>query len=423
MALNIKVGTWTKATTTAPVNDKITGLGASTKVLILWTNGETAESTFSNNFRTAVGWTVSTAGRSACQIGKDNVGTSDTSRRQATTALSILSTAASNEPSLGAEGDLTSTDATSFTFRWSTNNAAAYIIHYMALGGSDIKAETSTMSFSTATANVTVNGMAFTADAVMFLSIGDGGAWTTSADRANAVMQLGIAVSTNQRWAQGSGSEHNQNTSDTGNVGYSTACLVGLSAADVGVENYRVDYLGGHASGFTVELENPPTATVYAAWLALNNTGKFQVGSFKIATASGAQTLTGMNFTGDAALFMGHGKTSSSGAINTDNEFSFGGTDGTNQTVVWGQDDNDNSVTIVAQLSSSSRCIFLGAPTAAGSTSTRQAVAQFSSFGATTILLKNDIAGAAAYAFGFFMMQAGPVTAETFFQHSYGYIY
>ena len=39
-----------------------------------------------------------------------------------------------------AEADLSSWNDTTFTLNWTTNDAASYVIHYIAIGGSDIQA-------------------------------------------------------------------------------------------------------------------------------------------------------------------------------------------------------------------------------------------------------------------------------------------
>ena len=39
------------------------------------------------------------------------------------------------------EADLASWDATNFTLNWTTNDSTAYVIHFIAIGGSDVSAK------------------------------------------------------------------------------------------------------------------------------------------------------------------------------------------------------------------------------------------------------------------------------------------
>ena len=65
-----------------------------------------------------------------------------------------------------AEADLSSWDDTNFTLNWTTNDANAYVIHFIAIGGSDVSARVVDWTMRTTTGNTTVTGVGFQPDVV-----------------------------------------------------------------------------------------------------------------------------------------------------------------------------------------------------------------------------------------------------------------
>jgi hypothetical protein len=63
-------------------------------------------------------------------------------------------------------------DPDGFTIRWTTNEARADIIHYIALGGTDItNAVASDFTMTTGSGTQDVTGLGFQPDFLMFLSV------------------------------------------------------------------------------------------------------------------------------------------------------------------------------------------------------------------------------------------------------------
>ena len=51
-----------------------------------------------------------------------------------------------------AEADLSSWDSTNFTLNWTTNDVNPFVVHYIAIGGSDVSAKVVDWTMGTATA-------------------------------------------------------------------------------------------------------------------------------------------------------------------------------------------------------------------------------------------------------------------------------
>ena len=127
---SFKVGSFTKSTGVAPASQDVAhGLGETPKALILWTAAKTTE-TLSGDYRFAMGVTDGTTGKSVAVAGDNGVTTSNTSRRMANKALTIVQ--------WGGERDRRSRShlvgCSDFTLKWTTNDAMAAEICYLALG-------------------------------------------------------------------------------------------------------------------------------------------------------------------------------------------------------------------------------------------------------------------------------------------------
>src|SRR5207302_4588136 len=147
-----KVGTFSKVTCTAPCSQGLVahGLGITPSALILWTAGTTTTENNGNApyrwaFGVTDGATISATGgsRSVSASSQSVVSSSNTARRAAQKAITIVqySSAIQAEADLGGGGCTISWDATNFCLNWTTNNATAYIIHFIAIGGSGVQAQ------------------------------------------------------------------------------------------------------------------------------------------------------------------------------------------------------------------------------------------------------------------------------------------
>ena len=164
MAAN--VGSFVKSTDAAPVAQAITGVGFTPKALILWTVGATSDNAYAAHIRSAFG--VSDGTDSGCVSSAQDDATANTNaaRRISTKALCIIDgdgTVLAECTAAFASGK--------FTLSWSTNNATAYIINYMALGGDALTAaKVLQWTTATSTGDQAITEVGFQPDVVIQLS-------------------------------------------------------------------------------------------------------------------------------------------------------------------------------------------------------------------------------------------------------------
>jgi hypothetical protein len=281
MALSVKAGSFTKSTAAAPAAQAVTGIGFTPKALILFTCGATALNTATAHFKTAIGFTAGASSSGSMAIsGQDAVTPTNTSMRAAAKALTIVQYG----ESLLAECDLTSFDSDGFTLSWTTNDANAYYIGYLALGGSDITGAAVTRWQCTTTgAERAVTGVGF--EPTVILDLANGGSGTPPLSAAFAYLTVGAACSdgTSQCCAVAAADAVTTTTS------YRSILSQLLSVgADVTGAFFHVDvFKSFDADGFTVFQESATTTYNHYA-LCLRTIGACAIGTFKPATAAPA---------------------------------------------------------------------------------------------------------------------------------------
>ena len=221
---SFKVGSFTKTTAGAPASQVVAhGLGETPKALILWTASKTSES-LSADFGFAVGFTDGSTDKSAAASSWDDRSVSETGRRIANKALTIIRRSAE----LRAEADLTA---------WDTTNFSAHIIHFIAIGGSDVSAKTVGWTMKTSPGNQAITGVGFQPDVVLHMHAGNGFTSSVPASQASAGFGLGVMDADGDQWANAIFSLDGQGTSDT-QVGQQTdACILatgGVRRSDTG---------------------------------------------------------------------------------------------------------------------------------------------------------------------------------------------
>ena len=114
-----------------------------------------------------------------------------------------------------AEADLSSWNDTTFTLNWTTNDAESYVIHYIAIGGSDVSAKVVDWTMATAVGNRAVTGVGFQPDVVFHAH---GGHTLTAALPTNIAVGafgLGVMDFDGDQWAFANWTVDNAGTSDT----------------------------------------------------------------------------------------------------------------------------------------------------------------------------------------------------------------
>lgn len=182
MGISAKVGSFTKTTGAATASQAVTGVGFQPTLLLLFTVANTATNTVGTGVRTGIGMTVgASTSRSVSEGCVSAASPTNTSQRGANKALTIVA----GGESLVAECDLTSFDSDGFTLSWTTNDANAYHIGYLALGGSDLTVAIVDWTTATALGSKAITGAGFAPDAMLTIGTGITGGWPASSSFGN----------------------------------------------------------------------------------------------------------------------------------------------------------------------------------------------------------------------------------------------
>ena len=287
---SFSVGSFTKATGTAPASQTIAhGLGETPKALILWTDGKTSES-FSSSFLFGFGVTDGTVSRAAGMASQNRVRPSNTSRRMARKALTVVQWG----ETLVAEADLSSWNGTNFTLNWTTNNSTAYRIHFIAIGGTDVEAKVLEWTLPTDTGDLSVTGAGFQPDVVIHANVG-GLTGTPPISGTNAGFNLGVMDAVGHQWSDDVLSANASTNSDTQRAQRTDACILAIDAAKSVVK--QAAWVSMDPDGFTVNFSVADGTTNPAFSLALKGV-RATAGSFSKSTAeaTASQSVAGMGF-------------------------------------------------------------------------------------------------------------------------------
>ena len=154
-----KVGSFTKKTSTG-TQSVAHGLGTTPKLVILWSVVQTTAGSFGAEWGFSFGASNGSTSR-AISTASDDAGTATPRRRAADAWITIVKFNAT----LMGEADFSSWDATNFTLNWTTADANAYIINFMAFSG--VTASVLEWNRPTSAGNASITGAGMTPDLVM----------------------------------------------------------------------------------------------------------------------------------------------------------------------------------------------------------------------------------------------------------------
>lgn len=200
MSFFAKVGSFAKSTGAATVAQAITGVGFTPKCLILWTSGGVVDGTIrtqaGGDCRSFYGIASGTAAGEQYAAAATAAAAGGGGRRATQKAcLLVTSTGA-----VSSEASLSSFDADGFTLSWTTNSVTeAQVIHYLALGGSDLQAKVLFFSSTGTTSDTVATGAGFRPALVLI----PGALTTQLINTANAQhsLRIGAATGPAARWA------------------------------------------------------------------------------------------------------------------------------------------------------------------------------------------------------------------------------
>lgn len=352
-----KVGTFSKTTDAASVQQAISGVGFKPRAVMLWTSCCVTSGTLVDSARFAFGYAArnssDTITQGACGwSSEDNVANTNCSRRAAQKALSIIQ----YDESLLAECDLYSFDSDGFTLNWTTNNGTAYLIHWMALGGESITdAYVKNWTLNTSTGNQAVSGVGFQPDIVFHLMSGQAG--TLPLSNTHAGFSLGAMTSAAQCVAAGFSRDAYQQDRHVTNT--RTSYCMWLSGTLETLDGYA-SYVSLDADGFTVNVNDAPSGAWNVFSLCLAG-GNYRLSSFANWNGvAGNQSYTGAGFKPDGVLLWSNAKAFNTGTgPSSGAAHHIGATDGTNQAVANGMDDYGSDPTDACSIAKTDRVLCL----------------------------------------------------------------
>jgi hypothetical protein len=334
MDLRVKMGTFTKASSTMPGSQVITGIGFQPKAVIFWWTRQTSY----GPVRICVGYGYATHDGGTYQnygvafASDDGANPSNTGRRRsATYSIIILS---DGTPTMAAQAAVISFDSDGFTLSWQTNEARADIIDYIALGGVSLtNAKAGSFSLTATSGTQDVTGVGFQPVFAMFL-------WTfteaTDTNTPHAEIGLGFATSSTKRGALAADSEDGRSTTDTWQQQRTDSCILLLDPAS-GAQDAVVDFNQFLSDGFRLSKSDAPAASTPIFYLALKG-GYYGVGSFNSPTSTGNQDITSVGFQPKLVMLATQGRSAST-AIGGTAELAFGAaTSSTERGATWFED-------------------------------------------------------------------------------------
>lgn len=293
-------------------NQATTGVGFQPKVLLLYVTTNAAEGFLTNavlGFGAAVS---STERKTVAIVADDNQATSDTARRQANLAITLLSDATT--PTVFAEADHVSMDADGFTLNWTTVPGVGNpYCHFIALGGTDLaNVKVGEFVLPTSTnATYGVTGVGFQPDAILVFGLADETALPAST--ATGLLFLGAATSSSSRAACSYANRDNR--TDTELARFLTATKVIHEIGGAGAIKAEADLVSMDTDGFTLNVSTAPAVADRVFYVALKGP-RFKVGVETQKTSTGTKATTGVGFQPDLLFLFGVNRVNS-GTIDT----------------------------------------------------------------------------------------------------------
>lgn len=302
------------ATGTPSATQTVSGLGFTPVAIIMWAQGRTATGWgAAANQQQFTGWSDGTTHRAMASASEDNSTTADAQRRLSTKVccfIDVAGTVTKEATVAFASGQ--------FTLTWTTNDATAYLIHYLVIGGSDVQAKVASFGAGSAAANESETGVGFQPTA-MFLMGGN-----SSDDTSNTSSSWGIGAvdSAGHQWMHAERVRDNNVANTSWRYQRTDSCIATMGNAS---ESQRASFVSFDADGFTLNWKQ--VASQNFAYLCLKGLQSF-AGAFNKATggAPASQSVTGVGFTPVAVMFSTFATTSTT-AIQTSERHGFGAMD------------------------------------------------------------------------------------------------
>lgn len=322
MAIQWKIGSFGAKTTTG--NQAYTGVGFQPQVVLFVIHaGDTSgDNAFSGNDAHGIGVAVSSTERWAFSSQGANTSFPFVCKCGSSATKALLLDWVSGSTLI--EAGLVSQDSDGFTLNYTTVDGIARRVFYLALAGlSGVKAGIVTIPTSGSTVSVT--GVGFQPDALIFIANGE-----TSLGTGKAHSRWGIGFADSALNQVASSAVAGDGDTAAGYNWRNGAVILDTNSS--GTQSTRVNLQSMDSSGFTLSVADSPGAAADVGYIALDGVRSF-VGTDTEKTSNGTQAKTGVGFQPKLLLFHTAQATASGGGSNAYG--SFGISDGTTHKNTW----------------------------------------------------------------------------------------
>ena len=372
--LSAKVGTFAQPNSTG--NQSITGVGFQPKIVLFWMSAPTGNGSAAN-VQWGQGVATSSSNRLYFSSSADNNVTNYTGERRAT-KTSCIGLVAVASATVTVEADFVSMDSDGFTVNWTTVDATARIITYLALGGDLSSANVGTFdTTANSTGNKSITGVGFKPDCVLLIPTGIATSWPVLAGN-NTRPGLGMMTASDQGVSSVSwpGAAAALNISKSVQATNEVAENVTVASGSNSSHNTQASYVSMDSDGFTINITHIEATGTSTAYIALKG-GRFKIGSFNQATSTGNQVKTGIGFQPVALLMTSINKTTNNAAIQAPATLSLGiGVSGSSEAITISSTSTSSPTSASSDIGSTQ---IIKMMTAGGASPTTQAAATLSS--------------------------------------------
>src|SRR3990167_10892943 len=310
MAMQVKVGSIDSPTATGAQG--FTGIGFQPKVLLLFFDKNTADGNAVDWMR-CLGWGISSTERAShgtSYIDGVGGGTADMGRSYSNAHILYAYQAASGSITAFLVADLVTLDADGFTLNFTTVQASAYKVNYIALGGADLtNYNISQRQAPAATGSQAYTGEGFQPDCILTFGTGTTTAPPVNSNNVGARNELGIGIS-GSAFASAWDGNDSASTKYTGKGQRADIMLILQANASPPVVYYEATLTSLDADGYTWNWLTTSNNRYFSV-LSLKG-GQYALGAFNqnVTPTTGNQSVSALAFQPLGLLFSSFGAAS-----------------------------------------------------------------------------------------------------------------
>lgn len=305
MPLSVFAGELSSPTSTG--NQSYTGVGFAPAAVMFWSNRVARGATAAGLWDMRGFMSSSANGNCVCIQYPDNLATTNAIQGVHVDACVFMNV--DNSTTAGLIGVKVSLDADGFTINWTTVEASARAIQYVAFGGTAITGALD-QAFLTGigSTNISVTGVGFQPKVVLFAHGVPNSTPNAFVQTAGTRNLFGAASSSSARFSNNSWMADNSAASNSGQKFFTNRCAAAVNSADgIWMDN---DFVSMDADGFTIDPITAASSTSYLLYLALGGDSlRAMVGNDTQKTSTGTQAKTGIGFQPTAIILSGNNAT------------------------------------------------------------------------------------------------------------------